>query len=70
MEPTEALLSLFESQPPEDQLFAVLLDFVTYLQWGTPRVTEICDQLIALGMRKGESATLEKAVRRGYFVPI
>ena len=69
VEPTEALLSLFDNPAPEEQVFDVLLEFVDYHQWGTPRVTEICDRLIALGMRRGESLTLYKAVRRGYCVP-
>lgn len=69
VEPTEALLSLFDGQPPEERVFDELLDFVTWHQWGTSEVTEICDRLRALGMRKGESGTLWKAVRRGLSVP-
>src|SRR3954454_1332034 len=68
VEPTPLLLDLFESPPPAEQLFDVLLEFVDYHDWGTPRVTEICDRLIALGMRKGESLTLYEAVRRGLSV--
>lgn len=70
VEPTEALLSLFESAAPEEQVFDVLLEFVTWHNWGTSEVTEICDRLIALGMRKGESLALYKAVRKGLSVPV
>lgn len=69
VEPTEALLSLFDTPAPEEQVFDVLLEFVTYHQWGTSEITDVCDRLRALGMRKGESGALYKAVRRGYCVP-
>ncbi len=69
VEPTEALLSLFDVQPPEEKVFDALLEFVTYHQWGTSEVTEICNRLLYIGLRKGESLALYKAVRRGMSVP-
>ena len=41
VEPTPRLLSLFSEPPPTEKLFDVLLEFVTYHDWGTPKVSEI-----------------------------
>lgn len=68
-EPTPLLLSLFDAPPQEDELFGLLVEFALHHDWGTPEITGICDRLLALGMRKGESLTLYKAVRRGMSVP-
>lgn len=65
VEPTPELLALFDVPPPADRLLDVLVRFSLYHDFGTPEVTGICEELRAMGMRKGESATLRKAVRRG-----
>ena len=64
-EPTPLLLELFDSPPTTEKLFDVLLAFVTYYNGGTFDITRTRNELIALGMRRGEAAALYRAVRRG-----
>ncbi|MDG3006427.1 hypothetical protein [Paludisphaera mucosa] len=71
VEPTAELLELFSEPPPADRLFDVLVRFSLYhdMVHDHGPMTEVVDELRAMGMRKGESGTLWKAVRRGLCVP-